>query len=236
MLRDFNPAQGRDIVFIPVGINYDRTLEDRTLLLDLEPRPPARSPGQALLKTARFVGRNLKLLSLGRWYRFGYACVNLGTPISAREYWRSRGVDPRTLSREERLEPMNAFAEHLMEAVGRVIPALPASLVSTLFLRRPGGALSELEIKAECQKLIDQLEAAGARVYVPRKDRDYAITVGLRMLTLRRLILEEGGLFRAAPNEAAVLAYYAHSIAHLLPPPSATAPSATPPSGAGSGS
>ena len=41
------------------------------------------------------------------------------------------------------------------------------------------------------------MEAAGGRVYVPRKDMDYAVTVGLRMLTLRRLVLDADGLFAA---------------------------------------
>src|ERR671917_2480835 len=40
MLRSFDPHGVRDIVFIPVGINYDRTLEDRTLLRDLDPQAP----------------------------------------------------------------------------------------------------------------------------------------------------------------------------------------------------
>jgi len=32
LVRGFNPNTERDIVFIPVGINYDRVLEDRSLL------------------------------------------------------------------------------------------------------------------------------------------------------------------------------------------------------------
>src|ERR1700680_2591545 len=43
MLRTFDPAGERDLVFIPVVINYDRTLEDRTLLLDAAPAAPAMS-------------------------------------------------------------------------------------------------------------------------------------------------------------------------------------------------
>ena len=35
---------------------------------------------------------------------------------------------------------------------------------------------------------MDGVEAAGGHVYVPRTDRDYALTVGLRMLTLRGLV------------------------------------------------
>jgi glycerol-3-phosphate O-acyltransferase len=37
MLRDFDPERERDIVFIPAGVNYDRVLEDRTVLLDTGP-------------------------------------------------------------------------------------------------------------------------------------------------------------------------------------------------------
>jgi hypothetical protein len=35
------------------------------------------------------------------------------------------------------------------------------------------------------------------------------------MLTLRRLVEERDGCYAARPAERAVLAYYAHSIAHL---------------------
>ena len=43
MVRSFDPA-GRDLVFVPVGLNYDRVLEDRTLLRDLD--PSAVKPGR----------------------------------------------------------------------------------------------------------------------------------------------------------------------------------------------
>jgi glycerol-3-phosphate O-acyltransferase len=51
---------------------------------------------------------------------------------------------------------------------------------------------------------------------VPRQDLDYALSVGLRMLRLRHLVDEAGGLYRARAREAPLLAYYANSIAHLL--------------------
>ena len=52
---------------------------------------------------------------------------------------------------------------------------------------------------------------------MPRGDQDYAIAVGLRMLTLRRLVEETEGLYRARPEELPLLTYYANSIAHLFP-------------------
>jgi glycerol-3-phosphate O-acyltransferase len=63
---------------------------------------------------------------------------------------------------------------------------------------------------------MEELESRGAHVYIPRGDQDYAIDVGLRMLTLRHLVAERDGLFIAEPTELPLLAYYANSIAHLL--------------------
>ena len=53
---------------------------------------------------------------------------------------------------------------------------------------------------------------------MPRRDLDYAITVGLRMLLVRHLVDEDEGLYVARPEELPLLRYYANSIAHLLEP------------------
>jgi hypothetical protein len=50
---------------------------------------------------------------------------------------------------------------------------------------------------------------------VPRRDFDYALSVGLRMLRLRRLIGERDGLYFAHSEALPLLRYYANSIAHL---------------------
>ncbi len=216
MLRGFRPEGERDLVFVPLGLNYDRVLEDRSLLLADD--PAARRPGtaRALWNTWRFAWRNLVLMLKSEWHRFGYACVNFGAPVSMRAYCRARGIDFAALSGDARRAAVAALGGELMQAVGRVVPVLPVPLIATVFLRHPERALSELEIKAEAEQLIEALARNGAQLYVPRRDLDYALHVGLRMLTLRRLVDESDGLYRARPNEARLLAYYANSIAHLL--------------------
>jgi glycerol-3-phosphate O-acyltransferase len=64
--------------------------------------------------------------------------------------------------------------------------------------------------------LVAALEARGAHIYVPRGDFDYALTVGLRMLRLRRMVEEREGLYQVRPDELPLLHYYANSIAHLF--------------------
>jgi len=217
MVRNFDPNGGRDIVFIPVGINYDRTLEDRSQVLALSGETPRRSIRFAAATALRFVLRNVFRMLRGQWYRFGYACVNFGSPLSMRKYCRKRDIDPRALSREERFREVKTLADTLMGSVGKVVPVLPVSLVATALLRSPESRRSELEIKADVLRLIDEMKKAGAHVYIPRADQDYAVAVGVRMLTLRKLVSEEEGMYSPLPEELPLLRYYANSIRHLLP-------------------
>lgn len=218
MLRGFDPTDPnaeRDLVFIPVGINYDRVLEDRTLLLDVAPNAKKGSAGAAAGTTLRFTGRNLWQMVLRQWHRFGYACVNFGTPISMRQYLRERNLDFRKLDKDERSAHLERLGETLMEAIGGIIPVLPVPLVATIFLQA-GEPLSELEVKVRAFRLMTDLDAAGAQVYIPRRDQDYAIVAGLRTLLERHFVEEKDGLYTARPEERLALAYYANSIAHLV--------------------
>jgi glycerol-3-phosphate O-acyltransferase len=214
MVRSFDPA-GRDIAFIPVGINYDRVFEDRSFLVELDTAQPRPKAGRSAMNALKFVLRNLLLMARNKWHRFGYACVDFGSPVLLRGYARARGLDFRTLDKDTRIARVEELGRELMKSIGEVIPVVPVPLVATVFVRRPERARSELELKAEVLELLRDLAARGAHVYVPRKDQDYAIVVGLRMLTLRRLVEEKDGLFSARPEELPLLRYYANSIAHL---------------------
>jgi glycerol-3-phosphate O-acyltransferase len=216
MLRGYHTHGERDLVFVPVGLNYDRVLEDRTLLLNGDAAQPKPGMAVALARTLRFVGAQLGLLVRSRWHRFGYACVNFGTPVSVRAWSAARGIEFDTLPKEQRQTEVAALSHHLMDAVGRLIPVLPVPLVATVLLQRHDQAMSELELKSSVTELVRTLDARNARLYLPRSDWDYAVSAGLRMLTLRRLVEQTEGLYRAKPDELPLLRYYANSIAHLL--------------------
>jgi glycerol-3-phosphate O-acyltransferase len=216
MLKGFDPAGARDLAFIPVGINYDRVLEDRSLLRKGDPAAAKVGLGRTLATTTRFLARQLALAVRGRRFRNGYACVNFGTPVSMRAYVAAQGLDFRALDDIARRPAVAAVGALLMTKIGGVVPVLPVPLVASVLLREPARPISELELKAAVQALMQRFEASGAHVYVPRTDRDYALTVGLRMLTLRGLVSEDDGLFRANPEDLELLRYYARSIEHLV--------------------
>ncbi|MBI3056690.1 MAG: hypothetical protein HYY77_21965 [Betaproteobacteria bacterium] len=76
--------------------------------------------------------------------------------------------------------------------------------------------MSEPDLKSAIHTLMLKLERSGAHIYIPRADHDYAITVGLRMLTLRRVVMARDGLYAVARGQLDLLGYYANSIAHLV--------------------
>ena len=218
MLRGFHMQGERDLVFVPLGLNYDRVLEDRTQLLSGDAVAVKPSRLRSAARTLAFIGGQLGLLLRSRWHRLGYACVNFGTPVSVRAWAAARGVDFDHLPREQRQLEVAALGRHLMDQVGQLIPVLPVPLVATVLLAQGERAIGELELKAAVAELVQSLQAHNARLYLPRGDWDYAVSAGLRMLTQRHLVDEQDGVFRARPEEEPLLRYYANSIAHLVAP------------------
>jgi glycerol-3-phosphate O-acyltransferase len=95
---------------------------------------------------------------------------------------------------------------------------LPVPLVAAVFRRRGTLLLDAEGVKAAALDIMSELDRAGAITYLPRSDRDYAISLGLEMLKIRHLVEEEDGLLRINEANRPVLDYYANSIEHLLPP------------------
>jgi glycerol-3-phosphate O-acyltransferase len=218
MLKGFDAREGegrRDIVFLPVGLNYDRVLEDRTQLLKLHPEARRLSKRQVIATVLGFWGSQLWLAMRGRRHRFGYACVNFGKPVSMRQWCVKRGLHFPDLSAEDRKQEVTRVADHLMQEIGDVIPVLPVSLVASLFVSDLQRSWTELELKAAMLARMAVLQAGGAHQYIPRQDQDYAFGVGLRMLVMRRMVRKEEGLYRPAEDANELLAYYANAIAHL---------------------
>ncbi len=204
IVTGFDPA-GRDVVFIPVGLNYDRVLEDRVLIGTQEADGTPRFPVN-VWTTAAFVLRLVWRRFSGRYYRFGYACVSFGEPLSLKAFLAGAPGD----------DTVAELGAELSARIGRVIPVLPVSLVASVFAASDT-PLSMIEVRAAAAGLLERLHAAGAHAHIPRASLDYAVEVGMRMLTLRGIVTETEGVYAAAPDEAGLLRFYASSIAHLLP-------------------
>lgn len=212
MLRGFQPEDDRDVVFIPVGINYDRTIEDRSLLRELDPQAEKRSGWFVFKTTAGFILHNLFLMIQNKWHRFGFACVNFGPHISARKHCRENGISFGSMTREARFPEVEKLSYKLLDSIKTIIPVLPVPLASTVLLENRNRWISEFDLKARIFNLIEELKSKGVTVNVPDKNRESVIEIALNMLRIRKMFIESDGLIRADAGMIGVLSYYANSI------------------------
>lgn len=215
MLRRFDPATDRDVVFIPVGINYDRTIEDRSLLRTFDPAAEKRSWWFVCRTTFKFIRRSLVLMILSRWRRYGYACVNFGKPLSAKAYCLDQGLNFSRLPRTDRFPEIEKLCHRLMAAISEVVPILPVSLMSTVFLEAMDTELDILDIEERSNRLINKLQACGAPVFeMSRSTRAHDIVDAIDLMMLRRIVTASGDQFKAVSSEEAIMRYYANTIDH----------------------
>lgn len=209
-LRRFDPSGERDLLFVPVAINYDWVLEDGNL-----PAPGGSNPSglRSVFSTVHFIIRALRL-ALRDPERLGHAAVRFGMPVSVGEWTRSRNVDFQGLSREERIGQVRELARYLMESVGDLVPVVPVPVVARVLLESSGEALARGEILSRSRTLVSEVERCGAQVCF---GNDTAFEAALRMLVLRRMAIREGDLYLAAPDGMKLLRFYAASISHFLP-------------------
>ena len=218
MLRNFDPRSDRDIVFIPVGINYDRTLEDRSLLRALNPEAPKRSrlvcsqdyggiyPAQPDIDGSEPLAAFRVCLG-----QFWFPDFHAGILPQSRYRFQPHGARRPLCWKSKNL------AGRLMTGIRQIVPVLPISLVATVIIEDGRRGLSAFEVEARVNRLIEQLQAGGAPVYVTTKNRVETILNALEMLKIRRLVVESDGIYQAAPGEDDILTYYANSIAHWMP-------------------
>ncbi len=207
IVSGFTPDSVKDVVFVPVGLNYDRVLEDRVLLA---------AKDQSGKKTFRFAPRSffkfffhhIWLRMWGKFHRFGYAVVSFGKPVSLREFVAAREGQPQENQIAE-------LGDALMQAIGNVIPVLPVSLISKVILAADGEPMRKIAIKAAAHQLWQDYAASGVYNHIPRGDEDYAVDVGIRMLTMRNILQEKDGVLHINPENKHLLEYYAKSIEHL---------------------
>jgi glycerol-3-phosphate O-acyltransferase len=191
------PGAGRDVVFVPVGINYDRVLEDRVLIrAGLTGARSFRPPiGAALRGLMRHLGQRAS----GRFRGLGTAKVSLGEPLSLGAFLAGEG--------ERGAEALGA---ELMARVRGAVPVLPVPLVARLLLA--GGAMTPEALEEGVRADLAALAARG--VAPPRRPVARIVADALALLLERGVVVAGPGGLRAREGERDLLAFYAGSVAH----------------------
>ncbi len=209
------PAE-RDIWLVPVGLNYDRVLEDRTLIMELLDHETRPGRARQLTTVIHYLFFNVVRLVTLSLKRYGRVAVNFGTPISAREWVRRH---PGVLDRpkEERLPQLQDLADDVMGRIGDIIPVTPVPLVAAALLSFGESLVRADALLERIDEYRDHLLSHGAKLIQPERGADTILDRAWRMLSMRHLVVHEHDSYVILPKQRPLLEYYANSIRHLLP-------------------
>ncbi len=211
-------ANAKDLVFIPVGINYDRVVEDSTLLREWAGLPK-RGLRVNVRRSAFWLLGLMFRGARGRFHRFGYAVANFGPPLSVRELTDlTDGNDIYDLPWEDRKPLMEGLAKRLLEAVGKEIPITPVVLVAWCWTQMEVPAISRSALRQRALETMAWAKDRDLPLYLARGNFQRVFEMGLRVLTLRRILIQDGETLLADPVKASLLTYYANSIRHHFEP------------------
>lgn len=188
---DGTTPEGRDVVFVPVALNYDRVLEDTILTAaaeNSERRFRARI-GVITRWSLKQIWRRL----IGRYKRFGIASVRYGMPISLHDF---RECESRDL--------MTDLARELMKRIGHAIPIVPAP--AACWIVREEGPMQEDQVMA---RISDLMRSEGE----VRETDSVAISEAIDQLVERRILCRESGKLKPSVERLNLMNYYAASAA-----------------------
>jgi glycerol-3-phosphate O-acyltransferase len=213
-LRD--PGFERDIWLVPVGLNYDRVLEDRTLIRELEQGVERKSGAQRLSQVTHYTWWNVLRLLTGRLRRYGRVAVNFGTPLSVRA-WTAGRPGVLDLPREQRLPRMQELADTMLARIADVVPVTPVPLVAAALLSFGETAVRRADLLERVERYRVHLLDRDAKLVHAERDAEAILDRAWRTFRMRRLVVREGATCVLLPSQRPLLEYYANSVRHLLP-------------------
>jgi glycerol-3-phosphate O-acyltransferase len=213
------PGYANRIYLVPVAINYDRVLEDRSLMRELDRNERGKQTPRLtqMREVTRYLWWNGARMVFRRWKRYGRAAVTVGEPLHLGP-WLDGEKDLFTIPRPERLARVQSLCDDMMSRIGAIIPVTPVPLACAAIQSLDSDFISREKLLNRMTEMRDVLLELNARVIRAEGDIEEIFDRAWKMLRMRRMLVQSGNGYAVLPDNRQLISYYANSIAHLLGP------------------
>lgn len=192
VVEGWRDGKGRDVVFVPVSVNYDRVVEDRVLIAAGRTGKQRfrGSIGEGIRFGARYAFRRMR----GKVGRFGVAAVTFGRPTAIAEMAQGASEDL-----------VQELGDALLARIRAITPVTTAPLAMA--------AMFQLEAPVTQETLLaemDRLRASFPKEAADETGSDASFERVLSVLVLRELLVEDSEGF--AINDRDLAAFYANTL------------------------
>ena len=140
-----------DAWFAPISLSYERIVEARSYQHELLGGEKQKEDAKALLSATKVLRR-----------RYGRITIRPGEPISLAQLFRERGVDPKTVTADEKKKLVQQLGLRIAAGINAAAPLAPTGLAAAVLLSHDRRALSETEILDRAEFLHTAALDAGA--------------------------------------------------------------------------
>ncbi|MBI3149229.1 MAG: glycerol-3-phosphate 1-O-acyltransferase PlsB [Betaproteobacteria bacterium] len=216
-VRSFLREHTRPLVLVPIYLGYERLLEGKGFVEELQGRPKERESIWSLLSAWRLL----------RGF-YGKVHVNIGEPLpltaaleARHSNWREER-DPRAPWVRDFIDAVSAT---LAERINSAAVVTPVNLVALTLLTTPKQTADEQALYAQvalCQTLLTRLPPV-PRVALSQVSPGEALAATARLEFVERVAHPLGDLWRVRAGLAPQLAYFRNNVLHLFALPALVA-------------
>jgi glycerol-3-phosphate O-acyltransferase len=213
LIEAINEGYGKDMIFIPTTISYDRILEESTYHMELKGKEKETESTSNFVKSRKFLKR-----------KYGKVYLSFNEPFSFCEFRDSL---------KEGADLASSLGHYIMRRIGEIVMATPFSVASAAMLLSSAGGFTRDMVKHRIAVLHDFLAHVGVRMsdHLAKSSNfdeiiDYVIDsysqdgiVGMPVAGAgegMREVLD--GVYTLNENERARINFYKNSILHFFLP------------------
>jgi glycerol-3-phosphate O-acyltransferase len=218
-VRSYLRDHARPLMFVPVYVGYEKLLEGRSFVAELEGKPKSRESLWNLIKTAGQIRRE-----------FGKVHVNFGRPLALGEFldtvrpgWEERDdIDPRA---DWVRDAIRDAGDELTRRINEAAVVNPINLIALALLATPKHSLDDFSL----HRMIGHYQALqaeapyGSSTQPCAQGTEAVVATALRLAAVERVPHPLGDLFRVPDSQAALLAYFRNNVLHLFALPAVIA-------------
>jgi glycerol-3-phosphate O-acyltransferase len=208
-----------DVTFIPIAIDYEQIVEGKSYAQELLGAEKKKEDLAGLLRSRRILSS-----------RYGRIYLQVDSPVSLRDFFAERGVDPAQATEGQVREVVQALAHRIVFGFTRAATVTPASLVAAVLLAHRRRGLPAVEVATRLGFLQKLCERVGARLstvlYESSRDPTQegpirrAVDLLSREGLVRQLAVAEETYLAAVDEQRLQLSFYKNNLLNPLVPAS----------------
>lgn len=150
LMQSYLDGSVDDIYFVPVSVNYEKILEQKSYLDESQGSDKSKENAAALIKLRKKFSRNRK--------KFGKVFIRFAQPHSIKSFFKEKQISPKTKTVDDCRREVEEFAYQMTYQINKVSVVTPSSLIALSLLSFKKKALKENEVIHRAQLLKKYLD------------------------------------------------------------------------------